>query len=127
MTDKQRIKLVRLLSKANDNTIKVLNRFDQTRNKLNPICYELEYKRGPERGKVYIGVVFGEILRFELDYELWDSAMRKGEPCPDVIRSAIDHYLVARAEVFSLAGMRENKILNARLELAELIKEIEND
>ena len=143
MTDKQRIKLVRLLRKMNDPIIRVLDRFDFAKNKLDPICYELQYEpvyNGVvEKTKVYIGVVFGEILRFELGNELWDSAMRKGEACPEDIKSIIDNYLIARAEYQSRLCKQEillkvgtdplttattDKQIKIRMEVEALIQEI---
>ena len=140
MNDKQRIKLVRLFSILDDPTIRVLDKFYPDKNKSRPVCYELKFKVGDRSDDptivAYIGVVFGEILRFEFDDELWDSAMRRGEACPDNIKSVIDKFLIARAEHQSRLCKQEillktNKQPNTAgvyaVLIKEILKEIEND
>ena len=143
MNDTQRIKLVRVLHKVNDRIIRVLDKFYPDKNKSRPLCYEFKFLAGNNSDDpvitAYIGVVFGEILRFEFDDELWDSAMHKGEACSEKIRDIIDIALIKRAEfLLSMETTSENPpqtgILKplpmtreTKKKIRECLKEIEND
>lgn len=126
MTDKQRIKLVRLLCKNNEPSIRVLDKLNFEKNKQDPICYEFYFSscEGDDY-EAFIGVIFGEILRFEHDDMLWDSAMRKGEACPEKVKNIIDDALlrVAHYRTQSLTPAPK-RVLE---EITKLIKEIGNE
>ena len=108
MTNKQRIKLTKLLKKTEAVTIRLLNDFSSDRSKPEPLCYVQTFVVDKETNtshtglvegcKAYIDAKDGEILRFEFGDLLWDSSLNQDEVCPDRERRIIDIKLLKQAD-----------------------------
>jgi len=134
MTDQQRLKLLNLTSKFATSRVRILDKYSERKNSLEPFCFQVE--ETGTNDKVYVSIVFGEILYYVTEKFIWDSAMDRGAPMPAKLRKEADEFILKQARNTSKDGeMRINIIrfpdqfeLEAKNinPLLELIEEIEN-
>ena len=88
MKDFERLEKIRKLSAHHSGNypLTVLDRYVNEWKGLQPFCYELEHRAE----RIYIGVVFGELLLFIAGKNIWDRDIYFGTSMPDEIRERAD-------------------------------------
>ena len=88
MKDSERLEKIRKLSEHTSGNYQVttMDKYLNEWRGLQPHCYELEYKGE----RIYIGVVFGELLMFIVGKHIWDRAIYRGASMPIEVRERAD-------------------------------------
>ena len=124
MTDQQRIKLLNLMGKVSFPSVKILDRYTQKKNSYEPHCFEIK----DDDTRIYVGIVFGEILAYIAKDYIWYSSMDRVDHMTTKLREEIDKILYEKAWeiVQKTLPFPDDRKDNLKL-LTKLIKEIENE